>query len=257
MLVVTIGIVLGVLYQLNSAFKAFAANYFGDYLACLLETGELPSIGGTPDASGECNALFKPFSLAEGRPLIPTAGAGAGAGSSSGKTQGADGDSGNSQQQGKASYTKIARSSGASSGGGSSGSSGGGGRSRSGGGGGGKEEKAYTGSEATSIPSSALGRKGGGGDGQGQFLDYGYTSDTKKQQEQGQSVSVPIAKKGDTIQKKGDIIINRKPARTNTDTGDSEWTFGDYLKFLIIAAILIVFLYVVGQQIFQTGQSSD
>ncbi|MCB0377138.1 MAG: hypothetical protein KDD33_01470 [Bdellovibrionales bacterium] len=68
-LVVTVSIILGILYQFNDAFKNFLDNYFGDYLACLLETGELPSLGGGGGpTTGECNAGFQNFSIASGRP---------------------------------------------------------------------------------------------------------------------------------------------------------------------------------------------
>lgn len=68
-LIVGVALILGGMYQLNSAFKVWATNYFGNYLACLLEAGELPSISGDGGDSGVCNELFKPFSLADGRPL--------------------------------------------------------------------------------------------------------------------------------------------------------------------------------------------
>lgn len=89
-LVVVVGIALGVLYQLNTAFKKYVQSYFGDYIACLLETGELPSLGGEEGVSGDvCNASFEPFSLKNGRPLIAgdsgDGGAGAG-GRNRGKT---------------------------------------------------------------------------------------------------------------------------------------------------------------------------
>lgn len=57
----------GVLYQFNSAFRVFAEGYFGDYLSCLLETGELPNLG-TTNTSLQCDAAYEPFSLAKGRP---------------------------------------------------------------------------------------------------------------------------------------------------------------------------------------------
>lgn len=75
-LVIVTGIALGVIYQFSDAMKKYVNSYFGDYLACLLETGELPTLGGTtgPTAEG-CNASFEPFSLAKGRPLIEKDGA--------------------------------------------------------------------------------------------------------------------------------------------------------------------------------------
>ncbi len=78
-LVVTVGIALGILYQLNTAFKKYVQNYFGNYIACLLETGEMPTLGGTEGASaGICDSEFEPFSLSGGRPLIEGSGDGGG-----------------------------------------------------------------------------------------------------------------------------------------------------------------------------------
>ncbi len=76
-LVVVVGIALGVMYQLNSALKKYVQSYFGDYVACLLETGELPSFGGSTGANAEsCASLYEPFSLQNGRPLIASSGGG-------------------------------------------------------------------------------------------------------------------------------------------------------------------------------------
>ena len=73
-LIVVVAIILGGLYQLNTAFKEWAVNYFGTYLACLLEAGELPTIGGSPGDSGVCNDLFQPFDFAKGRRLAAAPG---------------------------------------------------------------------------------------------------------------------------------------------------------------------------------------
>ena len=70
-LVVTVGIILGVVLQFNKAFETFANNYFGNYLSCLLETGELPSLGlNGSDNVGICNQEFQPFSFSAGRPPV-------------------------------------------------------------------------------------------------------------------------------------------------------------------------------------------
>lgn len=65
-LVVIAAMALGGLYQFNDAFGKYLDNYFGNYLACLLETGELPNLGGTTNAG--CDEDFEEFSLANGRP---------------------------------------------------------------------------------------------------------------------------------------------------------------------------------------------
>jgi Flp pilus assembly pilin Flp len=84
-LVIVVGIILSVMYQLNTAFKKYAQSYFGEYIACLLETGELPSLGSGQGASAEiCSASFEPFSLKNGRPLAGS-GAGEDGGGGSGK----------------------------------------------------------------------------------------------------------------------------------------------------------------------------
>lgn len=45
-------------------------SYFGDYFACILETGEMPSLGGKGAVQGICDTEFKPFSLSAGRPRV-------------------------------------------------------------------------------------------------------------------------------------------------------------------------------------------
>ncbi len=78
-LIVVVAIILGGLYQVNSAFKVWAQGYFGDYLSCLLETGELPALGGSVSAAaGVCNEMYEPFSLDKGRPLLASSGGGSG-----------------------------------------------------------------------------------------------------------------------------------------------------------------------------------
>lgn len=81
-LVVIVGIIMGILYQFNDAFKKYAQSYFGEYISCLLETGELPSLGGDTNANAQtCSASFEPFSLKNGRPLISTSSGSSGSGS--------------------------------------------------------------------------------------------------------------------------------------------------------------------------------
>lgn len=85
---------LGAFYQVSSAFQNWAGQYFGNYLTCLLETGELPSLGYSQETTSltGCDAEYAPFSIANGRPPLFGAGAGgsgeggdgAGAGSGAG-----------------------------------------------------------------------------------------------------------------------------------------------------------------------------
>lgn len=57
----------GFLRQFNSGFSAWVKNYYGEYLSCLLETGELPTLG-YEGGNGGCEDEFQPFTLAGGRP---------------------------------------------------------------------------------------------------------------------------------------------------------------------------------------------
>lgn len=102
-LIVTVSIILGILYQFNDAFRNFLNSYFGDYIACLLETGELPSLGGQGPNQDECNTGFEAFSVANGRPKIPmsnssgsTGGNGSSSDSSDSSGSGGTGTSGSS-----------------------------------------------------------------------------------------------------------------------------------------------------------------
>ena len=73
-LIIIVSVILGILYQFNDTFKKFIHSYFGDYIACLLETGELPSLGGEGGPSQEaCNAKFKNFNVSSGRSILDPA----------------------------------------------------------------------------------------------------------------------------------------------------------------------------------------
>lgn len=73
-------IVLGAAYQFNSSFKVFVTNYFGNYTACLLETGELPGLFSAGNGGGQCDAEFKQFNANDGAPLVTAGGGGPGGG---------------------------------------------------------------------------------------------------------------------------------------------------------------------------------
>lgn len=79
---IVVTVMVGGMYQFHGAFKAFSDNYFGDYVQCLLEAGELPSLG-VQDEDGICNESFEAFSLSNGRPPLQNASA-----SNSGATSG-------------------------------------------------------------------------------------------------------------------------------------------------------------------------
>ena len=75
--VISFLVISGLVYQLHSGFRDFADNYFGTYLVCLLETGELPAIGGGSEEGGCGRALS--YELGEAGPGL-AGGGGAGGG---------------------------------------------------------------------------------------------------------------------------------------------------------------------------------
>ena len=51
-LVIAVGIIIGGVLKFNKNFDAYARYIYGEYMTCLLETGELPSLGA--GESDEC-----------------------------------------------------------------------------------------------------------------------------------------------------------------------------------------------------------
>jgi Flp pilus assembly pilin Flp len=244
-LIIAVAIIFGGVYQLNSAFKAWASNYFGDYLSCLLETGELPSISGTGGDAGTCNRLFKPFSIAEGRRLAAV-----------GKTSGgAKGQVGN----------PVAAS------------------ERRGGGGGGYNGTPFAGGRTPIKPQG----NGEGGTrtkinptntGSTEVSNYGtpYTGRTPVRPPQRVLISrnslVDDSRQQTTrtptnaVKAPGDFSseTRRNKIRPPADRGrggdngqESSLTFGDFIRYLIIAAFIIALLMFLGGQALQIGKSMD
>jgi competence protein ComGC len=117
LLLISIVIILSVLYQFNSAFRVFASNFFGEYIACLIETGDLPGV------SQECQSKFMAFNLKDGKKLVNGLATGAGAGGT-GSTTGSTSSSSNSNGKGgNGSGAKGGKSASSSGSNGSSGSS--------------------------------------------------------------------------------------------------------------------------------------
>lgn len=68
MLVVAVALVKLLSTAFAQPMSKFLNAYMGTYIQCLLEFGELPSLGGDSTTDGECNARFQPATLADGRP---------------------------------------------------------------------------------------------------------------------------------------------------------------------------------------------
>lgn len=256
-LVVAVSIILGGIYQLNSAFKTWANNYFGNYLACLLETGELPTISGTGGDSGLCNQFFKPFTLADGRPLVQP-----------GQFAGGDGGGGESDGGG----TREVRSGGnASAGGGGYGGSNGrfdsisgrGGNGAGKGNGKGRDDKmsgVYTGDTSAANYSGYSSRSSQSSAGLRTRLDNRFAFDESREKETRRSVA-SSSKKPTPEERKiaGRAGLNGKSGKKDggPDAEDSGFSFADLLRYFIIFGILIAIFVFLGGQGLQIGKSME
>lgn len=247
-LVVSVALILGLMFEFNTAFKAWANNYFGDYLTCLLETGELPSIGGSPGDSGVCNQFFATFSLKNGRPSVALSKKGGGTNGTNGaRTTGAH-----------------ARNEGSSSG--RSGSY------RSGNWGSGSntppplntdEQKGEAAAKKTGnvgISSNGYGgssmnprRNMGGGNQISGRLSGGFKRESEDKK--GYSPGTNRAEGEGHSPKRLKVKPTRKP--TSDVPESAPLTFGNFIRILIIAAIIIALVVVVGGQLLQITKGMD
>lgn len=263
-LVVIVAIVLGGLYQVNTAFKVWAENYFGSYLSCLLETGELPALGGSVNTAGQiCNQLYEPYSFDKGRPLIASSGGGSSGSSSSGSSS-------KTQQSSSSSDSNPNNKRGVSeSSGGSSGSSQVNASSRFNAGRFGSNQisngstskrivtDSYTGSTDGSIPGSFLNSSGNG------RIRMKLSDDNMKYWTDEEKKRQPI-KSADGVRKTEDQMQERarkkampfRAPAAEKPKEDSAMTFGSFLRYLVIAAIIIALVLVIGGQLMQISKSS-
>lgn len=249
LLFVSVALILGLIFEFSSAFKAWANNYFGDYLTCLLETGELPSIGGTPGDSGTCNQFFEAFSLKNGRPSNAL-----GKGSSDKRsTANASG----LNRSGARREGTVARSSGGGSNWNGSSNSGNNNRladSSDTGGGGGAAKTGNTSISSGGGYSSKM-SKSGGGEG-GRQLD-GRVGIIVKKEAEAKKGYAPSTARNDVMThspKRVRLKEARKPAEARAD---EPMTFGNFIRILIMAALIIALVVVIGGQVLQATKGMD
>lgn len=258
-LVVTVSLILALSSQLFKPFGDFVSNYMGKYVGCLLEYGELPTLGSDqpsgPDEDSECNKRFAKGTATDGRP--PIAGGGGSSSGSKSPSSSGKGNSGNS---------------------GDSGNSG-----------------TYAGSSSRRGGSNifqgrrpALGIDGGGGKPGGKVIEIAldggsgsffkgsggssYQGPTRK------TISVPLTGFSEDekkkIQKKKEsgsrTIVNtdgtgpapkktlvKKPEVKTVVPDDEPITIGNFMRYLLIAAIIIALLVFLGGQALQMSKSFE
>lgn len=253
--------VMAVAYQLFRPMQAFLKDYMGTYVSCLLETGELPSFGNEMTqqilADEGCNAKFQPASIARGRP----------------------------PNESSSSSSSSSKSSAANKGGSDSDSSG----SGSGGGRGGAGNRGPDNSRnlLTSRNKKSATDSAGKNDGKTTELpvdvsaskfynrrsssEYNgvdpskkvvlggamFSDDEKKKQarkEDGnQSIKLPDGS-GAAPKKIALKAPERKPADEDKDEG---FSLGNFMRFLLIAAMIIAIIVVLGSQALKIAKSGE
>lgn len=251
----TVAIIFGVVLQFNNAFKVWADNYFGEYLTCLLETGELPSLGG-PQGSGECQP--KAFALSDGGGKDGkdgSSGSGGGgseddknedsaSGGGSSRPTTASADSASSINRSRAGRSRVIAA-------------------RGGAGGSGGDEDSKKGDDQNGEGSfnSYNQNKNGG---QQRILVKQSESSKKRRIEEGKKDRTRTKVKSDTDlagDRQGAPALQKYKKRVIASAGDGdegfEFSFGNILRWLLIAALIIAIVLFIGGQVLQVSKSID
>lgn len=262
---VTLMITVGLVFQFNDAFRNFVNNYFGAYLSCLLESGELPSLGweATSPEEESCSSEFQPFNLASGRQPINPIVEPMDTSIDSGGAQVSSANPGSGVAQG-GSVAAAAAGPGGEASGGNTVSAGTGGWGASGNRGAASQKiplsNSDTGSAGRSRPGSSEGSVTASGDSSGAIsgssryipLVEGEIADEDLKKKRA-PIPVEVAQEPNVRRVPADAVKKDKP--TSTDEG--EFTVFDFVKYIIIAGIIIAMLIFLGGQAVQVSKSQE
>lgn len=257
---------LAILIGLARSTQRFFHNYYGQYFECLLETGELPSLGADGNAETECDDLYEPFTVTDGR--APIDGKSGGSRDDANKNSDKDSDQDASDQAnaegsgggGSAEYRGPI-----SAGAGAFGSDAAG-RSRKvplskadRGGGAGDDED---GSDGTVRYNNFRQNNDFGSDGSGRS-EYVPVYGTMAGEEEEEKKSSAQAKAPVAQDPEQALRGKRVPAKSETKKDNKEvdvdggMDFPDFMRFLIIAVIILVIIIFFGGQVMQYQKSKD
>jgi hypothetical protein len=247
LLVIATAIIVGLAQQIHRPFGTWMRNYMGEYLECLLDIGELPTIGGS-SASGECNSRFKKGTLANGRPpLAPQEGPGS---SGANKNKGSNETSGGGQSTSAASNSGGRQTMGISP--------------RSGA----DSPKSAQGDKQMmeKLPESQFFKNRGTGSynvsssrSSKITLDTWSASYNRKKKGSNEEKVIPIEESqvnGPQREAKK-LFIKPTERKVANDETDVEWSFAQYIKFALIIFIIIAIVLFLGGQIAQISKSME
>jgi Cobalamin biosynthesis protein CobN and related Mg-chelatases len=261
-LIITVSLVLMLMTQIFEPFQKFIQSYMGDYVSCLLETGELPSLGSddTTAADEGCNKQFENASWTKGRPATGSGSTSTGSSSdssSSSSSSSSDSDSSSSSGSSNSRYagsnsrngsryfnTPQSRSSGL-------------------------DGQAQGDGKTVEI---ALDNGGGGSFFSGnnssvairqqRKVSYvpvtGLTEAEKKKVQKKEESKATVLPTGDGVGKPAKKTAVKKPEpKPEFEAEEKPFTIGNFIRILFIAAIIIAIVIFIGGQALQMSKSME
>ena len=262
LLIISVSLILMLTYQIFRPMKDFIQGFMGDYVACLLETGQLPSLSADESAtkgSDDCKAKFN-----------NVAGKGSGSGGSgSGAGSGSSSDSSSSKSS---SGSKDSDSGSSGGGGGYAGSSSrNGGRSirsaRSGASGvdgsSGKDGKVVEiALDGGGSGGFFKGSNGGGYIGQGRKITSvgvaGLTdAEKKKLEKKATGGKNAVVASGDFAGAPKKTSVKPPEPKREIASEEQPLTIGNFIRYLFIAALVLALVIFIGGQALQMSKSGE
>ena len=282
-LIIVVIITLGLVYQFNRAFRTYADGYFGDYIACLLESGELPG-------SVNCTADAPAFNLSAEKQLVvgqmPTGSPGGGgsggsngsksdtngnsSGSDASKDASSTSDKGKTSDNGDAggSHSEVASTSSSpatvgniSDGFGSSRHA----QSTAVGTIDPKDQSSLGGPDSllgVSPTSRVVGRFGGPDKSRVNNLSWGYAGEDEEKQKADEKptfakTNAKVDESGDKLRPKKVIINLTRTIASQQEQDDSAFTFSGLLKWILIIVMILAIVVFFGGQLLQISKSGE
>lgn len=267
MLVVSVAMVLALAMQIFTPFSQFISNYMGTYVGCLLEYGELPTLGGDnqsgPDDDSECNRKFVPATVSKGRPPINSSASSSGGSSKSSSSSASNKSSSSSTNDSGGGKSSEATHAGSESRGGSSnilhnkrpafGAESGFASP------GGKIVEITLDNKAPShFNSKNLGTSAVNSDKTKSIGLTGLTEAEKEKLEKKSSSGGRLTVASDGIGVSPKKTLVKKPeVKPTTKDQEEPFTIGSFMRYLLIAAIVIALFIFIGGQALQMSKSFE
>ncbi len=247
---ISVALVLAFATQFYKPLGSWMQNYMGEYLQCLLDYGELPTMGSV-GVDGECAQSFKPLSASGGRPPIKNKNKNASGGINSDSASDNDKSKGNktsftSGSAGRSRSMVVAGGAGADGKNGSSGE---------------KQvieklsdsqfEKFRSKDKTTILSQNTTTQS------QGTFAISSSQRTAVREQEKYIKLKPGEIELADGNGKNKRLILTPPEKKQDSKEEGFEWNFGQYLKFALILAIIIAIVLFIGGQILQISKSME